>query len=98
MADAMIEIFGSKLVVNPVDAEERVHPSPEALLNKIIVKGKKLPPGLTDTDGANSGGEVSDEDEAAEGVEFHQGMELNQEEESRKKKKTVSCKFIRNLS
>ena len=39
MADAMIEIFGSRLVVNPVDENERSHPSPESLLNKIIVKG-----------------------------------------------------------
>ena len=41
MADAMIEIFGSKLVVNAVDENEISHPSPESLLNKIIVKGKK---------------------------------------------------------
>ena len=59
----------------------------------ICFVGKKLPPGLTDTDGANSGGEVSDEDEAAEGVEFHQGMELHPEDESKKKKKTVNIFF-----
>ena len=60
----------------------------------ICLVGKKLPPGLTDTDGANSGGEVSDEDEAAEGVEFHQGMELHPEDESKKKKKTVNIFFL----
>ena len=54
--------------------------SPEALRNKIIIKGKKLKSG-------NEDGEVSDEDEAAEiqGIE-HAEHENNHDAKKKKKK------------
>ena len=103
MADAMIEIFGSKLVLEPVNLEEKTHPSPAALMNKIFVKGKKLPPSLSDGRD-NSGGEVSDEDEAAEGAELgHVGFsgtirrKLKRGSRSSSRKKT-QVKLNRKLS
>lgn len=43
MAKAFEEVFGSMLLVMPVESSENEMPSPSALRKKIIIKHKKLP-------------------------------------------------------
>lgn len=47
MAKIFEEIFGSMLLTLPVEKNELVMPSPEALRRKIILKHKKLPEGAS---------------------------------------------------
>ena len=47
MAKIFEEIFGSMLLTMPVEKNETVMPSPEALRKKILLKHKKLPEGAT---------------------------------------------------
>ncbi|XP_077867839.1 1-phosphatidylinositol 4,5-bisphosphate phosphodiesterase eta-2-like [Saccoglossus kowalevskii] len=63
MASYMKEIFGDHLNIDPPDRHARYLPSPEQLKYKILIKAKKLPPGL---DERIESGEVSDEDSADE--------------------------------
>ena len=103
MAEAMIHTFGDKLIREPVDEHEITHPSPSALVERIIVKGKKLKDsagnGMDGTGNGDESGEVSDEDESADAVEFQFGSEMqtslesdpeNKETNGRKRKKHVS--------
>lgn len=46
MAQAMQEVFGDMLLINPVDKNEKQLPSPLQLRRKIILKHKKLPEGV----------------------------------------------------
>jgi Ca2+-binding EF-hand superfamily protein len=63
MAKYFRQTFGSHLLMEPHDEKSTRLPSPDALKNKIIVKGKKLPAEvLANCDGAST----SEEDEAAE--------------------------------
>ena len=45
MAKAFEEVFGSMLLTMPLDTNEKVLPSPQALRRKFILKHKKLPEG-----------------------------------------------------
>ncbi|XP_062854592.1 1-phosphatidylinositol 4,5-bisphosphate phosphodiesterase eta-2a [Trichomycterus rosablanca] len=64
MALYLVEILGEKLDLSSVSPNESgLLPSPEALKEKILVKGKKLPPNI-DEDAEE--GDVSDEDSADE--------------------------------
>ena len=47
MAKIFEEVFGSMLLTLPLDKNEQVLPSPEALRRKIIIKHKKLPEGAS---------------------------------------------------
>ncbi|KAM3863801.1 inactive phospholipase C-like protein 2 [Diretmus argenteus] len=60
MAQHMKKILGDKLYVEPPNKEHYL-PSPEKLKGKILLKGKRLPPSCTDTEG-----EVTDEEEGLE--------------------------------
>lgn len=60
MATYIRSIFGD-LLYAPEETPNRI-PSPHDLMGKIVIKGKKLPNNLSNTDE----GEVSDEDEAAD--------------------------------
>jgi phosphatidylinositol phospholipase C delta len=86
MAETLIRIFGDKLLRSPVDSDETVHPSPEDLLGKIIIKGKKLKNNSAESDD----GEVSDEDEASECAEYNDFNESPIPDSNKKRKKTVS--------
>ncbi|XP_053554996.1 inactive phospholipase C-like protein 2 isoform X2 [Bombina bombina] len=55
------KILGDKLYKDPPNAEEIYLPSPEQLKGKILIKGKKLPHDLYDSEG-----DVTDEDEGME--------------------------------
>ncbi|XP_049925449.1 inactive phospholipase C-like protein 2 isoform X2 [Epinephelus moara] len=61
MAQHMKKILGDKLYIEPPNKEENYLPSPEKLKGKILIKGKKLPPNCTDTEG-----DVTDEEEGLE--------------------------------
>ncbi|CAG11094.1 unnamed protein product, partial [Tetraodon nigroviridis] len=61
MCQHLTRIFGDKLYTDPPNQEDSYLPSPHALRHRIILKGKKLGPGLEAEDG-----EVSEEDEGAE--------------------------------
>eukprot|EP00045_Choanoeca_perplexa_P014298 m.167405 g.167405 ORF g.167405 m.167405 type:complete len:851 (+) comp16635_c0_seq2:253-2805(+) len=56
-----VEVLGDLLHVIPPDSNPM--PSPEALKGKVLLKGKRLPPG------SGADGDVSDEDEAEEELE-----------------------------
>lgn len=45
----MQQVFGSALLVQPVDKNETCLPSPESLQGKIILKHKKLPDGVDES-------------------------------------------------
>lgn len=47
MAKIFEEVFGTMLLILPVDWNETVMPSPHALRRKILLKHKKLPDGAT---------------------------------------------------
>lgn len=49
MAITMQEIFGEMLLTQPLDKNETVIPSPQALRRKIILKHKKLPDGVEES-------------------------------------------------
>ncbi|XP_039252876.2 1-phosphatidylinositol 4,5-bisphosphate phosphodiesterase delta-1-like isoform X1 [Styela clava] len=69
MAEYMKKILGTELLTDYVipESDEFHLPSPDALLGKILIKGKKLPPPVHHDDGdTSSDDDVSDEDEAAE--------------------------------
>ncbi|NWI12850.1 PLCL2 protein, partial [Crypturellus soui] len=57
-ARCLRKTLGEKLYVEPPDPAESFLPSPERLKGRILIKGKKLPPGCEDSEG-----DVSDEDE-----------------------------------
>ena len=78
MAQYLIEAFGDKLVTQQFASSENFMPSPQDLMGKVIIKGKKLQP--TDNDG-----EVSEDDEAHES-ENHLIMQ--------KKKKVTTVKTV----
>uniref|UniRef100_A0A8C2ZQU4 Phosphoinositide phospholipase C n=1 Tax=Cyclopterus lumpus TaxID=8103 RepID=A0A8C2ZQU4_CYCLU len=61
MAQHMKKILGDKLFNEPPNKEENYLPSPEKLKGKILIKGKRLPPNCTDTEG-----DVTDEEEGLE--------------------------------
>nr|XP_014275178.1 1-phosphatidylinositol 4,5-bisphosphate phosphodiesterase gamma-1 [Halyomorpha halys]XP_014275179.1 1-phosphatidylinositol 4,5-bisphosphate phosphodiesterase gamma-1 [Halyomorpha halys]XP_024215637.1 1-phosphatidylinositol 4,5-bisphosphate phosphodiesterase gamma-1 [Halyomorpha halys] len=48
MAAAMQEVFGEHLLTHPVEKNEAYLPSPQQLIQKIILKHKKLPEGADD--------------------------------------------------
>lgn len=43
MASTMIEVFGEMLLTQPIDHNENKMPSPEQLMNKFIIKHRRLP-------------------------------------------------------
>ncbi|XP_025416925.1 1-phosphatidylinositol 4,5-bisphosphate phosphodiesterase gamma-1 isoform X2 [Sipha flava] len=43
MASTMIEVFGEMLLTQPIDLNEIKMPSPEQLMNKFIIKHRRLP-------------------------------------------------------
>lgn len=48
MAAAMQEVFGEHLLTHPIEKNESYLPSPQQLIQKIILKHKKLPEGADD--------------------------------------------------
>jgi hypothetical protein len=65
MAQHLQDILGDLLYTTPPDPEEKYLPSPETLKGKILIKGKKLKPEQENEASDDTGGDVSDEDEAA---------------------------------
>lgn len=65
MADHMKTILKDYLYVDPVDEQADDLPSPQSLVKKILVKGKKLPPGKSEEDDIEEDAE-EDEDERDE--------------------------------
>ncbi|XP_041507918.1 1-phosphatidylinositol 4,5-bisphosphate phosphodiesterase eta-2-like isoform X1 [Microtus oregoni] len=64
MAQYLTDILGDKLDLSSVSSEDATMlPSPQMLKGKILVKGKKLPPNISED---AEEGEVSDEDSADE--------------------------------
>ncbi|XP_036163360.1 1-phosphatidylinositol 4,5-bisphosphate phosphodiesterase eta-2 isoform X3 [Myotis myotis] len=64
MAQYLTDILGDKLDLSSVSSEDAsLLPSPQALKGKVLVKGKKLPPNISED---AEEGEVSDEDSADE--------------------------------
>lgn len=61
MCHHLVRILGEKLYTGAPEEEDSYLPSPHALRHRILLRGKKLVPGL---DG--EGGDVSEEDEGAE--------------------------------
>ncbi|KAM9838901.1 inactive phospholipase C-like protein 2 [Aulostomus maculatus] len=61
MIQHLVRILGEKLFTDPPNERELYLPSPHDLRHRILLKGKKLGPGLE-----GGGGEVSEEDEGAE--------------------------------
>ncbi|NXN92029.1 PLCL2 protein, partial [Rhinopomastus cyanomelas] len=61
-ARCLRKTLGDKLYLEPPDPAASYLPSPEQLKGRILIKGKKLPPGCQDSEG-----EVSDEEEEDEG-------------------------------
>ncbi|XP_053194164.1 inactive phospholipase C-like protein 2 [Scomber japonicus] len=61
MAQHMKKILGDKLYIEPPNKEENYLPSPENLKGKILLKGKRLPPSCTDSEG-----DVTEEEEGLE--------------------------------
>ncbi|KAM4691294.1 inactive phospholipase C-like protein 2 [Rhinophrynus dorsalis] len=61
MAQCLKKVLGDKLYKEPPCPEDNYMPSPEQLKGKILIKGKKLPPDLSDSEG-----DVTDEDEGME--------------------------------
>lgn len=61
LSQHLVRVFGDKLYTNFPDEGSLYLPSPNALRHRILLKGKKLGPGLCGEDG-----EVSEEDEGAE--------------------------------
>merc|ERR1712096_16458 len=76
----MKNVFKDKLLDAQNDPNETVHPSPEQLKHKIILKGKKLKSSSISEDDV---GEVSDEDEAAESTALMMDLEQSLSEESK---------------
>nr|XP_027200058.1 1-phosphatidylinositol 4,5-bisphosphate phosphodiesterase gamma-2-like [Dermatophagoides pteronyssinus] len=54
MANIFLEIFGNKLVTEPLDKNGREMPSPNQLKRKIIIKHKKLPESSTNLDSTST--------------------------------------------
>ena len=107
MAKYMVDILGDLLLRGPIDPDEKVLPSPEAVRGKIWIKGKKLKEpaadakiNKTDNDDFLVDDEVSEEDEG-EGYAARESPVANgsiQQEEGqqgteKKRKKTVSLKL-----
>ncbi|XP_071942577.1 1-phosphatidylinositol 4,5-bisphosphate phosphodiesterase delta-1-like isoform X2 [Antedon mediterranea] len=90
MANIMQTILGDQIYKEPVKADEKDPPSPEALKGKILIKGKKLK--VEDEDD----GDVSDEDEAAD-IENVEDEEVRQQLESSKKKKDKKVLMMENF-
>ena len=67
------KILGDKLYTDSPKHEDSYLPSPSALVGRILLKGKKLPPSCT-----SSEGEVTDEDE---GAEMSQRMSISEGEQ-----------------
>ncbi|XP_049606941.1 inactive phospholipase C-like protein 2 [Syngnathus scovelli] len=61
MMQHLVEILGDQLLMHSPDVSGSYLPSPQALMHRILLKGKKLKPGWEAEDG-----EVSEEDEGAE--------------------------------
>ena len=69
MAEIMIRFFGDELLT--VEDAKKCMPSPNQLMGKVLIKGKRLPAG-------NADGEVSEDDEADE-EDIKGQMEANNE-------------------
>jgi len=79
MAKYLRETFGEQLLLEPLTENFEQLPSPEALKNKVIVKGKKLP-------AAGMAEEYSDEEDEATDIEDEQvQQEKMKRSESEKK-------------
>jgi len=79
MAEHLKEVFGDKLLVEPLPEDSTVLPSPEQLKGRVIVKGKKLPPKTVNIDSE------SDSDEAAE-IEDEETQKRVKESQKKKAK------------
>ncbi|XP_023931951.1 1-phosphatidylinositol 4,5-bisphosphate phosphodiesterase delta-4 isoform X2 [Lingula anatina] len=88
MAKHMKTILGDTLYSPPGGIESlKEFPSPEDLIEKIIIKGKKLPADVVDE------GDVSDEDEAEEMAEVDENVQTEVQ-----KKSTEKVKLSKELS
>ncbi|GIY38476.1 1-phosphatidylinositol 4,5-bisphosphate phosphodiesterase delta-4 [Caerostris darwini] len=70
MAEHFVNILGEYLHVDPVDEDQEMFPSPEALARKIFIKSKKLKP-MQDDDGIMMAAEefmLEDEEEREEAL------------------------------
>nr|ABM55782.1 phospholipase C gamma [Chaetopterus pergamentaceus] len=65
MASAFREVFGDMLLIEPIDVNETVLPSPNQLKRRIILKHKKLPDGVDGTDWRMAG--LADDMSVADG-------------------------------
>ncbi|XP_018582079.2 inactive phospholipase C-like protein 2 [Scleropages formosus] len=83
MVQHIKKILGDKLYLNPPDSAEHYLPSPEKLKRKILLKGKKLPPNCSDSEG-----DVTDEDE---GIEMISRVRMDETEQVN----GLSCKKLR---
>ena len=84
-SDHLTRVLGAKtgngtLYSSPVDEELGQLPSPEALKKRVLIKAKKLPPGV-DPDEADGGGEDS-------------GQESEDDERDEKKKKVSKVRRL----
>ncbi|KAI9356480.1 PLC-like phosphodiesterase [Zopfochytrium polystomum] len=62
MATIMIESFGERLFREPLPSNQAILPSPAALMNKIIIKGKVVPPDHSSIADPEGGFETEDDD------------------------------------
>ena len=82
MAEHLKEVFGDKLLVEPLPEDSTDLPSPEQLRGQVIVKGKKLP---SKPEAVNVDLEDNDSDEAAE-VEDEETQKRVKESKKKKAK------------